>query len=75
VNPCLRCLVPTKNPDTGAAYPHFQKIFAQRREQSLPDWKDKSEFKGFYRLTVNTRLDAAEAGKSIAVGAEVSLGN
>lgn len=75
VNPCLRCSVPTKNPDTGEAYPHFQKVFAQQREQSLPIWKDKSEFKGFYRLTINTRLDAAEAGKSIAVGAEVSLYN
>jgi uncharacterized protein len=71
VNPCLRCSVPTKNPDTGEAYPHFQKIFAQQREQSLPIWKDKSEFKGFYRLTVNTRLDASEAGKNITVGAEV----
>jgi uncharacterized protein len=62
VNPCLRCSVPTKNPDT---------IFAQQREQSLPSGKDKSQFKGFYRLTVNTRLDISEAGKSIAVGEEV----
>ncbi|AFZ03842.1 MOSC domain-containing protein [Calothrix sp. PCC 6303] len=71
VNPCLRCSVPTKDPDTGESYPHFQKIFAQQREKTLPDWKDSSEFKGFYRLTVNTRLDPSKGGKNIAVGAEI----
>jgi uncharacterized protein len=73
VNPCLRCSVPTKNPDTGEAYPHFQKIFAQQREKTLPNWKDSSQFKGFYRLTVNTRLDPSEAGKNIAVGAKIQI--
>jgi uncharacterized protein len=73
VNPCLRCSVPTKNPDTGEAYLHFQKIFSQQREKNLPSGIEKSQFKGFYRLTVNTGLDSSEAGKNIAVGAEVSL--
>lgn len=56
VNPCARCVVPTRNSETGEVYPNFQKIFSQKRQESLPLWAEQSQFNHFYRLTVNTRI-------------------
>jgi uncharacterized protein YcbX len=56
VNPCARCVVPTRNSQTGEVYPKFQKIFIQNREEFLPPWAERSQFNHFYRLTVNTRI-------------------
>jgi uncharacterized protein YcbX len=75
INPCLRCVVPTKDPDTGESYPHFQKIFAQQRQKTLPIWAEPSQFQGFYRLAVNTRLHPSESAKNITIGAEIQLYN
>jgi uncharacterized protein len=56
INPCARCVVPTRNPETGAVYPNFQKIFSQKRQELLPSWAERSQFNHFYRLTVNTKI-------------------
>lgn len=68
VNPCQRCVVVTRNPDTGAAYSNFQKIFVARRRETLPDWVERSRFNHFFRVAVNTRLAPAEVGKVITIG-------
>lgn len=73
VNPCQRCVVPTRNPLTGKAYPDFQKIFIAKRQETLPSWVASSRFNHFYRLSVNTRISASEAGKVLQVGDEVCL--
>ena len=65
VNPCSRCVVITRNPKTGEAYPHFQKTFIDKRKETLPVWAERSRFNHFYRLAINTRLPATEAGKRI----------
>lgn len=62
VNPCARCVVPTRNPETGEVYPNFQKIFTQNREEFLPTWAERSQFNHFYRLTVNTRISNLGGG-------------
>ncbi len=72
-NPCQRCVVPPRDPATGEAYPAFGKIFSERRQQTLPDWAEKSRFNHFYRLAVNTIVPATEAGKILRVGDEVEL--
>ncbi|AFY74100.1 putative Fe-S protein [Synechococcus sp. PCC 7502] len=56
INPCARCVVPTRNPETGEVYPNFQKTFSKKRQELLPAWAERSQFNHFYRLTVNTRL-------------------
>ncbi len=56
INPCSRCVVPTRNPETGAIYPNFQKIFIKNRQELLPAWAEKSQFNHFYRLTINTKI-------------------
>lgn len=73
VNPCQRCIVPTRHPDSGEAYPNFQKIFVQQRQATLPEWVNSSRFNHFYRLSVNTRLPASEAEKIIKVGDEIKI--
>lgn len=75
INPCQRCIVPTRNPLTGEAYPQFQKIFLEMREKTLPSWTTRSRFNHFYRLSVNTHIPETEAGKILNIGDEIrSLG-
>ena len=73
VNPCQRCVVPTRDYQTGEAYPNFQKIFMAKRKETLPEWVAASRFNHFYRLSVNTRIPASEAGKILQVGDEVQI--
>jgi uncharacterized protein YcbX len=73
VNPCQRCAVPTRDPDTGAGDPHFAKTFAARRRETLPSWAPQDRFDHFYRFTVNTRLVPGSAGGRIRVGDRVEL--
>jgi hypothetical protein len=78
VNPCQRCIVVSRDSQTGDAYPNFQKTFVAKRRETLPEWTTRSRFNHFYRLAINTRLPACEEGKIIRVGDEVkilSLGN
>lgn len=67
-NPCQRCVVPTRDPDTTEPIPNFQEIFMEMRRQQLPAWADARRFNHFYRFAVNTSIGATEAGKIIRVG-------
>lgn len=73
VNPCQRCVVPSRNPSTGAMTHDFQRVFAARREKTLPSWATTSRFNHFYRLAVNTRIPSSEAGKAVRTGDKVVL--
>lgn len=73
INPCQRCVVPSRNPRSGEVYPGFQKIFAAKRQETLPAWTTRSHFNHFYRISVNTRIAASEQGKEIRVGDEISI--
>ena len=73
VNPCQRCVVITRDPQTGQSYPKFQKTFIQQRKNTLPEWTERSRFNHYFRLAINTRLAPSEAGKVIAVGDRVRV--
>lgn len=73
VNPCQRCIVPSRDALTGEVAGGFQKRFMSRRERTLPAWADRTYFTHYYRLTVNTRIAPGQAGKQLHVGDEVSL--
>ena len=70
-NPCKRCVVPSRDPQSGQMYPLFQKILAEKRAAHLPSWANRSRFNHFYRLAVNTLVPESEAGKIVHVGDEV----
>ncbi len=72
-NPCQRCVVPTRDPWTGAEDRGFQKTLARRRAETLPPWAARSRFDHFYRLAVNTRIPISEAGKPIRVGDPIEI--
>ena len=70
-NPCQRCVVPSRDPQTGEVRAKFAIDFSHHREQSIPAWANRTRFNHFYRLAVNTHL-ASNAG-NLRVGDEVSL--
>ena len=71
VNPCQRCAVPPRDPETGEALPDFSRVFRAKREETLPLWAVRTRFNHFYRLAVNTRVPESEAGKLLRVGDKV----
>ena len=73
VNPCQRCVVPTRDTKTGVAYPQFQKTFIANRRASLPTWTTVARFNHFYRLSVNTSIPKSEAGKVLYLGDQVKI--
>jgi hypothetical protein len=73
VGPCFRCVVPTRDPDTGAETPEFQRRFVENREETLPAWSEGPRFDGAFRLTVNTAVPQAERGSTLRVGDDVRI--
>jgi uncharacterized protein YcbX len=71
-NPCQRCVVPTRNAETGGRYDEFVAIFEKQRYETLPYWATRSRFDHFYRLAVNTRPVAGRVG-TIRVGDEIRI--
>jgi uncharacterized protein YcbX len=67
-NPCARCPVPPRNPQTGEVLEGFQKHFTQLRESTLPPWSPRPRFDHFYRLATNTRVAPTESRKLLRVG-------
>ena len=72
INPCQRCVVPSRHPQTGDMIHGFQKTFSEKRKATLPAWVTTTRFNHFYRLSVNTRVSSLEAGKVIHDGDELS---
>ncbi|MFA6978435.1 MAG: MOSC N-terminal beta barrel domain-containing protein [Ignavibacteriaceae bacterium] len=73
VNPCARCAVPTKNPESGETIPFFQKHFSEMRKSTLPEWSNISQFDHYYRFCVNTKISITEAGKILSVGDTIRI--
>lgn len=72
-NPCQRCVVPTRDPDSGQGYAEFQKRFMEQRKKTLPAWANTQRFNHFYRFAINTSVPPSEAGKTLRVGDVVNI--
>jgi uncharacterized protein YcbX len=72
-NPCARCPVPARDPQTGADLTGFQKRFTDLRRKTLPPWAPAARFDHFYRLAVNTRVAPTETGKPLRLGDSIQL--
>jgi uncharacterized protein len=68
INPCQRCIVPTRTALTGEVTPGFQKTFIQQRSATLPPTVNRSFFNHFYRLAVNTIIPQPQSGRETQVG-------
>jgi uncharacterized protein YcbX len=73
MRPRARCVVPTRNPETGEAIHGFLKTFARHCAASLPDWSTLNEYGHHYYLTVNCYIPAIEIGKFIHVEDRLSI--
>lgn len=73
INPCARCVVPTRDPETGESYQDFQMRYMTKRRETLPPWALPSRFDHFYRFAVNTRINPADAGKVMHVGDSLTI--
>ncbi len=75
INPCRRCIVPTRNHLTGEELGmKFKQAFVERRKTTLPDFAESSHFQDtYYRLTVNTIIEPNQAGAMLRVGDPVLL--
>jgi uncharacterized protein len=71
-NPCQRCVVPTRDPDTGQGVAGFQKTFMEQRKKTLPEWSNAQRFNHFYRFAINTSVPPTEVGKQLRVGDETN---
>jgi uncharacterized protein len=67
-NPCQRCVVPTRDPDSGNGVTDFQKKFMELRKKFLPEWANAQRFNHFYRFAVNTSIPSTETEKLLRVG-------
>lgn len=72
MNPCARCIVPTRDAATGTPIHGFAKEFARLRRENLPAWAPAERFGHFYRLAVNTK-PAASRPVVIREGDEVEM--
>lgn len=72
INPCQRCIVPSRDAVTGEATPRFQATFSQRRAETLPNWTHPARFNHYYRLAVNTNI-LNQGGRRLTVGDGVTL--
>ena len=73
MSPRARCVVPTRNPQTGEVLHAFPKTFAKHRAASLPAWSKLDEYAHHYYLAVDCYIPVSEVGKWICVGDEVKL--
>jgi len=73
ISPRARCVVPTRNPDSGVVTHSFPKYFAKHRAASLPNWSMLKEYGHHYHFTVNCYVPPSELGKWIHVGNEVHI--
>jgi hypothetical protein len=72
-NPCARCPVPPRDPQTGEIIPGFQKTFSDFRRSHIPSWTPEARFDHYYRFATNTRVASSEAGKLLRVGDSLVL--
>lgn len=73
MNPCQRCVVPTRGAESGDVTAGFQKTFAVERREHLPPWAPRERFNHFYRLAVNTQLAAGQSAPRLRIGDAVEL--
>jgi uncharacterized protein YcbX len=73
INPCQRCVVPSRHPDTGATTDGFRERFVRKRRETLPEWTETDRFDHEFRVMVNTVVPERSWGTTIGVGDAVEI--
>ncbi len=72
VEPCVRCIVPERDPDTGAHDPTFRQRLVERRRETYPEWVDRDAFRSDYSLMLIADVPPEHRGEALTVGDSVS---
>lgn len=70
---CARCVVPSRDPETGDPLPEFRERFVERREATFPEWADRDAFDHLYTLMLISRIPEESRGETLSVGDEVEI--
>lgn len=73
VEPCERCVVPSRDPDTGTVYDGFTRKFIRKRGETRPEWLDSDRFDTDFRLMTVTNIPESEWGKTLHLGDSVEV--
>jgi uncharacterized protein YcbX len=71
--PCARCVVPSRDPETGDPLPEFRERFIQRREATFPEWADRDAFDHLYTVMLISRVPGASRRRTVEVGDAVTV--
>lgn len=71
---CARCVVPSRDPDTGESIEKFRRRFVERRKETLPEWANEDALEHFYTAMIIAKVPAIHGGEAIRVGDAVSIG-
>jgi uncharacterized protein YcbX len=64
---CARCVVPSRDPNTGEPIEEFRRRFVERRRETLPAWVDEDAFEHLYTLMLITAIPETDRGGTIRV--------
>ncbi|MFA1611729.1 MOSC domain-containing protein [Halobellus rubicundus] len=73
LDPCGRCVVPARDPDTGDELSGFRERFIRQREATFPAWADEDAFDHFYTAMILARPFDADRGRRLRVGDAVAV--
>ncbi|WP_251342586.1 MOSC domain-containing protein [Haloplanus halophilus] len=71
--PCARCVVPSRDPETGEPLEGFRERFVERRAATFPEWADPEAFPHNYTVMLIARVPEASRGRTVSVGDEVRV--
>jgi len=73
VEPCGRCVVPERDPDTGEHDREFRGKFIRRREETFPEFADEDAFDHFYAVMLIAAVPEGSRGGTLRVGDDVAV--
>ena len=73
VNPCQRCVVPSRDPETGAELSGFRETFIEKRQETMPAWSGGDRFDHAFRVMVNTVVPKPSWGNVVSVDDPVRI--
>lgn len=73
IEACVRCVVPSRDPDTGEPIEAFRRRFVERRRETLPPWVDEETLGSSFSVMLITSVPETHHDETLRVGEEVSV--
>jgi len=72
VTPCARCVVPSRDPETGDPLEGFRERFLEKRRETFPEFADHGAFDHYYTLMLIARVVEGH-GETLRAGDPVDV--